>query len=437
VSPKRRVHLGIDYGTSSSKIVFRDYGAPGGETAVVVVRDGSFRIPSRVCLTASDLLFGDEQRTTENCDIYESVKMQVAAEVSNNPRHYYGPLKAMPSGFASVDLAALTVWFLISEGHRAVAAYLKGRMDLISVGMTMGVPMAFFKDRQLRSTFLGIPRRAWMLYRGEGLLGSALLRDKALWVLDKYPLAAVPETREEEVRDWVRSEGEAAMWWPFQSPAVAPGRYAKVDIGAGTSHSSFFQIFGNMGIAKTGMAFLSAASESVGMDAVDRAIAESEELGGDCLALRGLEQSILQKSAKARGALIPVRDGIYHAFRKGWIETHQKIKQSVAEVQSWRDVKLFVIGGGSLIPTIAEAFKVHPAGVNPMLQLVVLEQPPELVRADAAKVSKDELPFVTVAYGLSNIGLSIPEALTPDQVPPMREPTQRRKRLDHEDIYAK
>jgi hypothetical protein len=363
--------------------------------------------------------------------------MQAGAEVSNNPRYYFGPAKDLPEGLTYVDLATLTVWFLISEGHRAISAYLKGRMDLVSVGMTMGMPMAFFQDRQERSTFLKIARRAWLLYRGEGLVGSALLRDKALWVLDKYPSEAVPETREDEVRDWVRPEAEAAMWWPFQSPAVAPGRYAKIDVGAGTTHSSLFQIYGNVGTPKTGMAFFSAASQPVGMDAVDRAIADSEGLGGDCLALRGLERSILQNNAKARGALTPVREQIYHAFRKCWIETHQKIEQWVAELISWRDVKLFVIGGGSLIPMIVEGFRVHPSGVNPMLEVVALESPPDLIRPDAAKLSQDELPFVTVAYGLSNIGLSIPEVFTPDQVPPMPQRTQRRKRLDHEDIYAK
>ncbi len=72
-----------------------------------------------------------------------------------------------------------------------------------------------------------------------------------------------------------------------------------------------------------------------------------------------------------------------------------------------------------------------------MLDLAALEQPADLVRTDNKKVTIGELPFVTVAYGLSNIGLSIPEALTPDEVPPMPDRTERRNRLDREDIYAK
>ena len=436
VRTKRRVHLGIDYGTSASKIVFRDYGAPGGEVAVVVLRYGSFRIPSRVCVTASELVFGDKWKEREDCDIFESVKMQAAAAVSGKSSYYFGPVKKLPDGFTSVDLAVLTVWFLISEGHRAVAAYLRGDMEGVAIGMTMGVPMAFFKDQKLRSSFLMIARRAWSLYREEGLVGPTLAIDQALRILDQHPSAAVPATPEYEVRDWIRSEGEAAMWWPFQSPAITAGPYAKVDIGAGTTHSSLYRIFGNNLTPKTGIAFFGAVTVPVGMDAVDSAIAACQGLGGDCLALRGLENSILQSDARAREALPLVQGQIYEAYRKAWIETYRKINEYVAELTAWRDHKVFVIGGGSLIPALVESCRLHP-GRSVVLDLAVLEQPADLMRTDNKKVTIGELPFVTVAYGLSNIGLSIPEALTPDEVPPMPDRAERRNRLDREDIYAK
>lgn len=431
------MHLGIDYGTSMSKIVFRDYGAPGGERAVVVLRDGTFRIPSRLCATDTDLLFGDNRSTPADCNAYESIKMRVAAETTGNPGYYFGSLRDLPKELNAADLATLTVWFLISEGHRAVAAHVKRDMERVRIGMTMGIPMAFFTDGQLRCTFLGIARRAWLLYRGEGLLGEMLPISTALQVLRKYPAAAVPGTPEAEVRDWIRSEGEAAMWWSFQSPAIAAGRYAKVDIGAGTTHSSLFSIFGSVETPKRALAFSGAATVPVGMDAVDRAIAESEGLDGDFLTLRGSEQSILQTNAGARAAVRPVCEQIYDAYRRAWIQTFHKIKGYPAELSAWRDHKVFVIGGGSLVRAFVEAFRVHPSGANPKLPLVHLEQPPDVVRADGRAVSADELPFMTVAYGLSNIGLSIPEALTPDNVPPMPDITERRKRLDHEDIYAK
>jgi len=435
VSPKRRVHLGIDYGTSTSKIVLRDYGAPGGESAFVVLRDGSFRIPSRVCVTASELIFGDNGKTADDCDIYESLKMRVAAEVTGNPKYYFGPANELPPGFTANDLAALTVWFLISEGHRGIAEYLRSRTPGVTVGMTMGIPMAFFNEQPLRASFLAMAKLAWALHRSEGSIGSVLPLDKARTLLEKHRSATATPTPEYEVREWIRSEAEAAMWSPFQSPAVASGPYAKVDIGAGTTHASLFRIMQKAGV-KNGLAFFGAVSVPVGMDAVDKAIAESQNLGGDCLSLRGLEDSILKADGKARGALIPVKEDIYEAYRKAWIKTYQKINEVVAELSAWRKHKVFVIGGGSLVSTLVETNRIHPS-LRTSLDLAYLEPPADLSHIDNTKVAKSELPFVAVAYGLSNIGLSIPEALTPDQIPPLPDKDEPRLRLDRDDIYAK
>jgi len=66
-----------------------------------------------------------------------------------------------------------------------------------------------------------------------------------------------------------------------------------------------------------------------------------------------------------------------------------------------------------------------------------LEPPPDLFHADGTAVAPGELPFSTVAYGLSNIDFLVPEAFTPDEVAPMPERNERRERLDRDDLYAK
>src|SRR4051812_14274720 len=65
--PKTRaIHVGVDYGTSWSKLVYRDYEAPGGETSYVVFatdekrQQGDFRYPSLVCHHDSKFWFGDD-----------------------------------------------------------------------------------------------------------------------------------------------------------------------------------------------------------------------------------------------------------------------------------------------------------------------------------------------------------------------------------------
>src|SRR5438093_4693723 len=112
--------------------------------------------------------------------------------------------------------------------------------------MTLGIPMSFFTDLELRREFLLIGRAAWRLFREAGPLASPVvltIPHTASRVKGTLSSVQTTETPAESVRDWVRSEAEAAMWWAFQSPAIRPGTYAKVDIGAGTTNSSLFRIF--------------------------------------------------------------------------------------------------------------------------------------------------------------------------------------------------
>jgi hypothetical protein len=420
-SPKRRIHLGIDFGTSVSKIVFRDSSAPSAESAVLVLRNGSFRIPSRVCMTATELLFGDDTKVVADCDIFDSLKMRVVVEVSGNRKYFLGPTTTLPDGFNAADLAALTVWLLISEGHRAVAAQLNGRMEGVEMGMTMGVPMEFFNDKQLRAAFLSIARRAWTFYCNEGLVDSALLIEKARRALEKHPVAlsVIPD---DEVQDWIdhratiavnspidiiRCEGEAAIWWLMRSPSVRAGPYAKIDIGAGTTHANLFRIFGPTQTPKRSLVRYGAAAVPVGMDAVDRAIAECQGLNSSCLTLRGLEQSILQANAKVSEVLMPVGEQIYDSYRKAWIEASNKMRSNALELSSWRQHTVFVMGGGSLMPLLVETVGMHPDQREP-LSVMTLEQPTDFVRADHKKITSEELSLVTVAYGLSNMESFLP-----------------------------
>jgi hypothetical protein len=367
------------------------------------------------------MLFGHDTTAAAKCDIYDSLKMRVAVEVSGDPKYYVGPTTTLPDGFSAADLAALTVWFLISEGHRAVSAQLNGCMESVEMGMSMGVPMAFFNDRQLRASFLSIASRAWTFYRKEGLVDSALLVEKARRVLETHPvlLSAIPD---HDVEDWIdnratvavnspidiiRYEDEAAIWWLLRSPSVGVGPYAKIDIGAGTTHANLFRIFGPVQSPKRSLVRSSAAAVSVGTDAVDRAMTECEVGSSDCLALRGLEQPILRANAKVREALMPVGEQIYDSCRKAWIETCRKIGSNALELSCWRQHRAFVTGGGSLLPFLVDKVRMHPDDREP-LSLMTLEQPIDLVRADHKKITSEELPFVTVAYGLSNMEAFLP-----------------------------
>ena len=155
------------------------------------------------------------------------------------------------------------------------------------------------------------------------------------------------------------------------------------------------------------------AAVPVGMDAVDRAMAECQGLKSDCLALRGFEQSNLQADARIREALVPVGKQIYDSCRKAWIEACSKMGSNGLELSSWRQQRVFVTGGGSCLRSLVDTVRMHPDQREP-LSLMTLERPTDLVRPDQKEITSDELPFVTVAYGLSNIKSFLPNPYSRD-----------------------
>ena len=109
-------------------------------------------------------------RTTCGVTIYQSVKMRVADEVKNSPGKYcYGPRPGFLCRLTASHLAALSIWSLITQGHTALQRLYHEESAGIRMGMTLGIPMSFYTDADLRKAFLTIARVAWSLFRESGL----------------------------------------------------------------------------------------------------------------------------------------------------------------------------------------------------------------------------------------------------------------------------
>lgn len=430
---RRRIMLGVDYGTSFSKIVLRDYGAPGGEKAQVLGFSDDFRIPSAVGIADSKLVFGSEPgRSVGGDDMvwHESIKMRVAEEIKGNRERYcYGPLRKLPSGFSASDLAVLTVWFLVSSAIHDAKTYIGSNPGDVIVNFCMGVPMSFFNEPELRGAFLSIARHAWeILQRNGALSGTTLPLEQARRLLDEAyeSVSQKSDLADYEVRDWIRSEAEAALWWPFRSPSIGDGPYAQVDIGAGTTNLSIFRLVSKSVAGqwiRERISFFGAESIPAGMDAMDRALADwrgAEET--NCLSLRGVEKSLLKKS----GAVVAVSDvlaRISEAYRSMLARAFATHLQASAERQAWRGHKVFFIGGGSELERITEWLQRSPLPDNEkhLHAIVRQEKPFDLSSGRGGKVSNALLSHIAVAYGLSNLSADLPRAETPGEVPPMEQ----------------
>ena len=129
--------------------------------------------------------------------------------------------------------------------------------------------------------------------------GERISRVKARGSLDAAITAVCsePAIAKDDLRAWIRTEAEAALLWPFHSPAVPEGPYAKIDIGAGTTNAS-----------------------------ISRVVADPET-----------------------GS----------AYSEAWRRALPKLS-APAEQAAWTNHSIFFIGGGSLVSPVAEYLRRAP-----------------------------------------------------------------------------
>lgn len=444
---RRPVILGLDYGTSAAKLVVRDYGAPGGGDPAYVVpyRSRGFRFPSGVAVAEGYLWFGQGPEDlaalglAQVATLYESVKMRCAVEMDAAGARLYLEMLPAPAGLLWADLAMLTVWWLVSQGYRFAQTLLRPT-DELAFRPTMGAPTSFLRNPKLRAGFLDIILGAWAIFRASGPL--------------RYPFVTFSRAREEvrraratlrdggahrlskdEVRDWLRSEAEGALWWAFQSPNVQAGPYLKVDVGAGTTNVSFFRIVDAMidgRWVKSKICFFSAVSGTEGMDAIDHALGEA--LRTDPLALRGIEAEICRTQPSKFSCCGAAIDSIERTIGAAWGAARDRME--VQEREAWnRDCKVLLLGGGADLPPIHDRATDNRAALSRRDEQA-LERPTDL-KVDGRPVPPDELRFLLSAYGLSVLGLAIPEVGEVDPLGPSERALQRRRRLEWDDTYAK
>jgi hypothetical protein len=421
---ERVIKLGIDYGTSFSKIVYRDYGAAGGDKAYVLLTDGHFRIPSAIGIGNEEFTFGvaPSRLRGGGKTWHESVKMRVAGEVKRNYKKYcYGLMPELPNEFSATDLAILSVAFLITRGKEAIKEHVKNSSSTVVIAFTLGIPMSFFDDRELRKTYLKIASAAWELSKILQVKDGLRFEDASHNLnLVKRTLDDQRSVASESVKDWIRSEAEAAIWWPFASPSISDGPYAQIDVGAGTTNISIFRIVPKHSSGawqKASVSFFGTTSPPVGMDAFDKAIAEWKGAANP-LEWRGREDEVLFGNRGSQLVAIELQQ-IWEAYERTIL---QRSLQSAQEQRAWDDHKMFFLGGGSQLGCVVSGLGRSPSDHERKLKRCELGVPSDLRLPDGTLVPEVMFPHVAVAYGLSNFSAELPDVETPSQVPPMTGP---------------
>ncbi|MGE3843752.1 MAG: hypothetical protein AB7I50_19445 [Vicinamibacterales bacterium] len=447
-APMRQLHFGVDFGTCWSKLVIRDYESPN--PFAFVVRPGgadagpgnTFRIPSAVTLCDERLYFGwpgQERAGSAGATTWTSLKMRAA--FPDEPP--YSTLCPLPDGLTPEDVAVLVVTYLFQLAMKAAEAYTANLRPACRPrrGVTMGAPMDLVSREHLQDRFVGIVRTAFELSGMDipPLSDGVSPRDAAgLLAEARYRLAGKPETA--DPRAWVRSEVEAGLMWVVQSPRIAPGKYACIDIGAGTTDVSVFYLreaHQGKGWVKSSLLFYSAKSSLPGVDAIDHVICDAtgESLGS----VRGLEETrtaALSESHLQR--LDGVASRIHDVYLRAWRDAYSRL---IGESE-WKDMGLFVLGGGAKISRLSRRMTETPwPGQLADRIIEPNDYPVDLYEAPSGrsrlKRFKDDANFLLVAYGLSFMASDVPNVDAPDAKADYNPPTQIERPLDRDEYYPK
>jgi hypothetical protein len=425
---QRDLNLGVDFGTAFSKLVLRDLSMPGGRRYCFAVAPESCNdqvmAPSVVADDSGHLYFGPQalaRGRSHRARLYKSLKAR-----SSLPNGFFGAENRLPDGLTSTDLSALFVCYLLQQGWKAADRYCKQKGAKPRMGFTLGAPVSCLSNKGTSQQFLRLAVSAHQIFKYDGTpdLATGIAGTEARRIIAALGPATVnPETCG-DIEDWLRAETLSALMWAYESPQTAPGLYAAVDIGGGTTNASFFKVterFEDNHWIKRGMAFFGAASSPPGMDKLDLILAEA--IGGDNPSeIRGMEADLINRvSDRLNGSLHAVYDEYCSIYKTAFQSAYPKEpKQSV-----WEQYQLFLIGGGSQLLPLRQCLRKYPPARTPLrfcVDLAPLGTPTDLFCEDG-RGFQNGMALFHVAYGLSFPKLEIAPYTGPDQVEPIKAST--------------
>lgn len=441
------INLGIDFGTSYTKVCFRDVGTE--ESGVIPFEErnpeGAF-IPSEIAVdTGGQLFFGDHVPSGWKVIRVPFLKMRLA-EVSLG--------HALPI-VTGIDLngrqatCALASWFLASVLRRSQEWIARNERDRMAArrlvwSANLGVPVAYC-DSEAIKTFEEVLGVAWAWGTSQTIPGNLSQAVSAYEVsvgaLDpsKTDFHAIPEIA-------------AAVQSFIASREAVPGIYVYFDIGGGTVDGVAFR-FVNRGGARR-INFYSGKVESLGISALALALGSDAETVNDAEAVERLLSSASKELKEKFAHRLQLLVGGIVATAKSkdpvdWRQHHSQESDferrfiGTLAPSSMKPLPIFVGGGGSRSEFYREAIeeaygKRGLANYNvPPFKLGKVPKPSDLKMGG---LDDSEFGRFAVSYGLSipfgegpDIGL--PSRFTEPDPPPFRKPPGGVDYSDSKDVF--
>ena len=451
---RRRVTIGLDFGTSTSKcclreasdrkpFVFVGFAGPEG-------KGSSPLFDTAVASQDQMLLFGPDAVTAPS--VVRSFKMCLPCQARRDagtpqtgtcPRCSSvapGTFQLSGETISAEDLCTLHLSVMLSEVLPRVPAVLGVDASQLRIYVNAAAPLDQLKQfgsvgpyferavfYALRIAETGVPKRRWLISEALDSLRSAR----------RHPLPA-----ESESCTALFPETHAAMTGYLLLPESERGLYGLLDVGAGTTDVSFFWLQKDQN--GTRACYYSTGTTPKGMDDVDRALAPILKVPADGLRakreLMGAEWVTHNRAMfdDVSRAISTHYGSVYHAARNVDQRDRAWICRGVAQF------RLFLVGGGAgCEPLVERCTKTPPQGSSwqqcPARLLVPANvnvvAPDSSVKSLRAAGYEDARPLLLLAYGLAHPRPDVPKyERDPIGVVVVKA---EKERVGHEELYGR
>lgn len=235
----KRVVVGLDFGTHSTKCVVRPHGQEAtllrfGNPDAVAESYAWFTDPSLIRLVDGHMLFGRTAYSNTGGKLYRSLKMQLLSDLERGEDDEC----EFPPGITPDLLITCYLSRLFSHVNKALRKYF--RDEPFKILWNIGAPMDHFEaeNEALRSRYLTIVNAAWLSVFGERPVVitskvSLCAAAEAVRPLMDAPVPPVHDRRFEILPETVAPIVSLSL-----EPNMKPGMYMMLDMGAGTTEFS-------------------------------------------------------------------------------------------------------------------------------------------------------------------------------------------------------
>lgn len=351
---ERHIVVGVDFGTSSTKVIWQDLTDNHFEVFHWRTTDegsSSFLLPSTVLLRNGSMYFGFPASEANEGDVLlKSIKLCVLCRRKpticrcGNAAARQGVI-GLPGSADTIPASSFACLFL-AHVFREVEGRLSARFpddDLILI-WNVGCPMDHLDIGDLRSQWEKMTGAAIELRRQVPNPAYISLLAQATRLVERLAVA-VPSER----NYFVQPEGLAAVKAFLESPHGESKTYAIVDVGAGTTEVSFF--FNGRAMLEPGQPFrpsyLADSTDAVGGVKIDLELAQA---WGCCI-----EEA--QKRKEAGPPSIPVVQSVEDICIQYQRTCGEIVKQNKLTSAHDKRFDLFVIGGGGRLLTLRRSLQ--------------------------------------------------------------------------------